>query len=395
PTPSFSMNPVQTVAEPTVLNDMANTMARLEADQKELTATIRQQEEKIKSLEVQLAKEDNTDLEDTSHAGDTKLKATRQALVRSAMKDLLGVDLIGRRLGSLPDPLPRGAAQRTDPCGTKLWNPEWQNGPTMGDVNPQYIKAVLELTRQRGTVEHMADLATVSDDILKSAAYTFFKTLRRQYQAQTTEAGKKRKQTKIIRTRKRGRKHAKCHAMRQQVASFKAIYGEDNTVGVESLLLTDWMSSEDSGINEPDTSPEFQAYRKKQIGMNNSGFEVQALNWRAYELKKIFITLRRLGVENQENNDEGSNRVTRIPRFPGYPGHANDDPPRPAGKKKIKPYRFCVDEAWATRTGNESMILAEEPQNFTIFQLKIPRSAHTKEDLAYLGDDEAAEEDDN
>lgn len=66
----------------------------------------------------------------------------------------------------------------------------------------------------------------------------------------------------------------------------------------------------------------------------------------------------------------------------------NIDKGRPTVGKNKKLYMGCVSEAWATETGNTDMLMANDPSEFTIFQLTIPDEDLDEEALEYLADDE-------
>lgn len=76
-------------------------------------------------------------------------------------------------------------------------------------------------------------------------------------------------------------------------------------------------------------------------------------------------------------------------RFPGFP--ENTDQRLPKQKGSALPYRFCVSKKWL----KENQIhMRRDPENFTIFGLHIPDADYDGEDLAFLADDEASNDDD-
>ncbi|KAF8056522.1 hypothetical protein FPV67DRAFT_1677910 [Lyophyllum atratum] len=381
-----------------VLQQVQNTIARLQAAQELLDGTVRQQsdtikqqENKIRSMEAEATK--TRPLTGNPQEKNDKLKC----VVRAVMKDLLGMD--GKMM--LPAPLKSGEALRTAPDGTRMWNPDWSEGPTVGSVNPDYIKTVVRIAKQREVATPTAGIpgGEISESVLRKMAHAYFGTLRNNYRTATTEAGAKRRAKKNIGSKIRNRKHMKSNKMREQIEVFQATYGEAETEGLENIILTDWMSSEHSNDESDETTNEFKAHKKKHVG-SNPGLEVRELKWRSLALKKIYARLKKFHRDaarpepGQPRNARGRRGVGRRARYPGFSGHANHDPPILATRFKLKPFAFCVSRRWARETDNESMALDPDLENFTISTLTIPTSDLDAEDLEYLGDDEEDDQED-
>jgi hypothetical protein len=71
----------------------------------------------------------------------------------------------------------------------------------------------------------------------------------------------------------------KCDERRKAMAHFRAIYGEENTVGLESIILTDYQSSEHSDIGAVPEA-EYRAHRRSQ-GAGDHGLERRREEWRS------------------------------------------------------------------------------------------------------------------
>lgn len=52
----------------------------------------------------------------------------------------------------LPHPLGEGEEPRKAPDGSRVWNPQWDKGPTEGSTNREYITAAIALLKNREAV---------------------------------------------------------------------------------------------------------------------------------------------------------------------------------------------------------------------------------------------------
>ena len=68
---------------------------------------------------------------------------------------------------------------------------------------------------------------------------------------------------------------------------FRAEYGEEHTVGLEQVVLTDYMSSEhsDAGVIDPN---EFAQHRRRNGGGDN-GWEIRRERWRSEQVSREWI----------------------------------------------------------------------------------------------------------
>lgn len=77
----------------------------------------------------------------------------------------------------------------------------------------------------------------------------------------------------------------KADLMRRAVNAFKSLYSDALTIGVESLCLTEWQSSEHSDIGEA-TQDVWNTYRDKVCAGKNS-LEVRRLEWRSEKVWRL------------------------------------------------------------------------------------------------------------
>jgi hypothetical protein len=132
--------------------------------------------------------------------------------------------------------------------------------------------------------------------VVVRACRQYFRTLRQDYNAQGSTAVRAKKDRKNTMNSRRNRrkkvsfstetsqKHThsfkqKCDERRKAIPHFQAIYGEDETVGLESILLTDYQSSEHSDIGAvPEV--EYKNHRRRQ-GAGDHGLERRREEWRS------------------------------------------------------------------------------------------------------------------
>lgn len=109
---------------------------------------------------------------------------------------------------------------------------------------------------------------------------------------------------------------------------------------------------------------------------------------------RLYLYLRKLMRDQKASITEPSHKkngnVPRTTRFPGTPINANDRTPTVIGQTKALPYKSCINQGWARRTGNHDLIVETDPAHFTVFDLEIADDLLDDEDLGYL----AAHEDD-
>ncbi|KAF8057436.1 hypothetical protein FPV67DRAFT_1677230 [Lyophyllum atratum] len=390
----FSHQPQQA----SVLQQLENRIAALQAQQDEQKAIIEQQAATLLA-------------QGQPGAAAAQLKEKRkeiaikvQALVRLVAKDLLQMEKTrgpdGRVKFLVPGPLDEGEPPRVAEDGvTRLWNPIWDQGVTIG-INAEFVAQIVKVVLQREKDHPTPEVAAQDLDgkLLQTYASVYFKSLRQAYKAQTTEAGRVKRDNRNAIARRRNRKSTKADILRQQVPTFRAIYGEEDTVGVDELVVTDYMSSEHSDPGNVSLA-DWQKHRKKFIQSNN-GFEVRKLRWRSAQLNRILARLYkmfRVGEKNP-NEPEASENVesssgmangTRVPRFSGLPENDNMCRPPLLGRRKLKPYVSSVSTSWLKKTDNESTLpMDRDPEDFTIFALRIPDTDFEQEDLDYLADDE-------
>ncbi|KAI0070080.1 hypothetical protein K474DRAFT_284691 [Panus rudis PR-1116 ss-1] len=286
----------------------------------------------------------------------------------------------------LPHPLQRGEAPRVGNDGRELATPDF-TGAVNDPVNMRFLEDVVSLmirneTRARTLAAHVV----VTERLVEVAAKQYFSTLRMWYRRQNEEATESKMRERRAKNTRRQRKKRKADNLRKAVPLFRAKYGEENTVGLEQIIHTDYQSSEHSDCGAADPA-EFDAYRTAHGG-GTDGLEIRREQWRSYKLDRIYYSLKTLVIEQTHNElkrGERPGKVQRL-RFQGMKVNANNR--MPPAKPSKRPYISCVSEDWAERTGNTSIPMLQDPEDFTIFSLEIPDEDLDKEDLAWLADDE-------
>jgi hypothetical protein len=136
------------------------------------------------------------------------------------------------------------------------------------------------------------------DNIMRGARQ-YFRSVRDEYRFQNTPAGPVKRNQKNLRNnrhnrRKRVSSHFECEVsepaltefalqkandLRRQIPAFRDAYGDEQTVGLEQVILTDYMSSEHS---DPGVVP-VEEYKKYQCqhGGGSTGLEIRKEEWRS------------------------------------------------------------------------------------------------------------------
>jgi len=152
-----------------------------------------------------------------------------QSIVHSTMQALVGVSrqrrINGEILIPLPDPLPLGEPFRTAPDGTRLFNPQW-NQPSLAPINDDFINRATDLIIESEQVSanynfrrhinmytHMfvmqrqPSLGTspARSDVVH-ACRQYFRTMRGDYNAQTSTVARDKKNQKNTKNSRRNRK---------------------------------------------------------------------------------------------------------------------------------------------------------------------------------------------
>ena len=254
-----------------------------------------------------------------------------QKLVHARALDLIGVTK-GRDCDQvqalvLPAPLGIGENPRLAHDGTRLWNPDWRQNSTF-PLNSAYLDAVANLILDQERVSCDFQRGILTDSSLKAqptlgnqisrseiirTVRQYFRTLRLCYQAQTTDDGKERRQRKNEMAYRRNRKKIvshtfsplplsaltcppqKCNERRQQVGPFREKYGGTTTVGLEQIILTDYMSSEHSDPGKIDKD-RYAAHRRRSGGGDN-GLEIRRDLWHSSRVGVYLVSS--LNIDNQ------------------------------------------------------------------------------------------------
>ncbi|KAI0749922.1 hypothetical protein C8Q80DRAFT_1100827, partial [Daedaleopsis nitida] len=351
--------------------------------------------EKLESVQVRFRNEMKelvaaSKVSEPSAQTKTRRDATLTSTVHTYTLQLLGCSQktvpgpSGRMYYDLPAPLPEGAEPRRVADNSVLWNPDWSLNVDMG-VNAQFIQAVCDVVLQNGPKSHHFDAELAPRSKVEEYVTVYFRSLRHQYQGRNTEEGLAKLQKKAEHDTALQRKKRKADLMRRAVDTFKILYGEAQTIGVEALCLTNWQSLEHSDLGAA-TEADWNLFRDKA-----------AAGKTGVELNRIYAKLRAM-----TRDDNGDSSVIR-PQFRGPPVNNKHDAPGQKKRRKGKmtarrsapehPYQECISKRWAERTGNEQVHSAAPgaPEEWTIFTLAIPDGDLLAEDLGWVAD---AEDDD-
>ncbi|OSD01437.1 hypothetical protein PYCCODRAFT_1478461 [Trametes coccinea BRFM310] len=352
--------------------------------------------------------------------------------VRDEMLAAMGVERVigGRRKKqrvTLPQPLAPGTPPRYALDGsTRLYNPDW-NGHVDDGVNLEYIMTIQRLIQENGVVKYglPQELAHNHDLVIK-AAHTYFRTLRRQYQADHNEAARAKHKAKLETDKHNVRRHRKASFLRTGIKPFRRVFGHAATQGVEDLVHSPWQSSEDSsdGVADPNE-------RDRMRRMANAGFkalELRTLRWRGRQLSALYLTLAvfaRFQAERAgelDSDDIVSEDLTEAERaaylakvrqavqewqsvymskdlhYDRFRGPAANHRDLPREDKKRRPiYKECISRRWAKENETHSQIYDAAPHcpdGFTIFDLELPLDLLPERDREWLhGVDPADSED--
>lgn len=100
---------------------------------------------------------------------------------------------------------------------------------------------------------------------------------------------------------------------------------------------------------------------------------------------RILVYLSKLLRESQIDNVQSRGGIgSRLSRFPCAVENVNQSPPGLAGKRRQRPYRGCVSQKWATDTNNTGIVVEENPNDFTIFDLELSDSLFDQSELTYI-----------
>ncbi|EKM56151.1 uncharacterized protein PHACADRAFT_29104 [Phanerochaete carnosa HHB-10118-sp] len=245
-----------------------------------------------------------------------KLKITGPVRI---MLDLVGVNSVRNEKMVLPEPLPDGAPLCVE-NNVPLYNPHWKESISL-NVNHEYLEAVVDHIVKKQNVRCTLNEADATPVHLWLTAETYFTTLHSNYKAQTT------------------------------VNDFQARYSEENTVGVQELLHSDYMSSEHSDSGE--------AVARK----HNTHEEARGIG--RLEFNHIIGALETLSKE-AKSRDEG--RATKLRICGSIDNNYTGPPP-----KNKPPFESCISTDWAHHTGTlGSFEVLANSEDYTIFLLAIP-----------------------
>ncbi|KAJ7668559.1 hypothetical protein DFH06DRAFT_1321801 [Mycena polygramma] len=221
----------------------------------------------------------------------------------------------------------------------------------------------------------------------------YFNTLRTNYIQQTTPTGMAKKEERNLKMKRTARVEDKCDDLRAGLVELRKVYGEENTVGAEEVLVADYLSSEHSDCGQAEPK-KFEAHILK-MGGGTHGLEVRAKAWHAKETRMLYARLKTFrNVRRKQKNDPSTGEKlstagkARIPRFKGMKENINHNPP-PTRMDRL-PYASMVDSEWKAKMEAQGIMIpvAADPAAFTIFSLDIPMTDLDAEERAYFADDD-------
>ncbi|KII93304.1 hypothetical protein PLICRDRAFT_386169 [Plicaturopsis crispa FD-325 SS-3] len=319
-----------------------------------------------------------------------------QAVVHEAFYDCMGGTKRnlpnGRSQLCIPHYIPPPQAPRVDQAGTPFANFDWSKPPSHGN-NDSECHRITDIVLQRVSANPTSVPPNVIGDPKNvfEAVRGYFGTVRGAYIAQNTDGGRARRERKNDLNKRRQRKKQKADDLRKQTDNFRAFYGEEETVGLEDLIQTDWMSSEHDDPGNV-TVEQWKQHRLDHNGGTN-GIEVRKEGWRSKQLNRTYARLRKFDRDTANDTVVGQNQSrsgkVRLPRFRGIKANTNCRHPISATKT---PYTPCVSRAWAACSENNMVRTSEDFTDYTIFDLDIPDADLDAEDLRYLADDEDSDD---
>ncbi|KAI0736042.1 hypothetical protein C8Q76DRAFT_297260 [Earliella scabrosa] len=219
------------------------------------TARVEQQAFEITTLRGELETERAARMhaeEELKQNDRTPLDSHVLGFVHTAATDLMGCfekfryteDPDETAYWDLPHPLAPNAEKRKTPDGEGiLYNPAWDED-VISATNSEFIDAILALVNQRHSL--VLDPVKHNPKVLKDAAQTYFRSLKREYSFRNTDEGRKRHANKNQYDRRLNRRKEKAKNRRKAIPAFRKVVGYAQTVGIEAIVNTDCVSSEHS-----------------------------------------------------------------------------------------------------------------------------------------------------
>ncbi|KAH9848440.1 hypothetical protein C2E23DRAFT_889093 [Lenzites betulinus] len=342
----------------------------------------------------------------------TKRAKAPTNLVRAVQHEMYALMGLERRLGSqrtkklhvaLPEPLAPGVEGRFAPDGKTRWyNPDWDARVDVG-VNLEFITAVRDLIREKGGIKHgLPSELTENDELIIKAAHTYFRSLRRRYQADHNAEAKAKYENKLQADKHYQRRRRRTDILREGVLPFRKVFGRGMTEGVDELVISPWQSSEDSGNVDGDRSAREDERRK--AGAGTHALELRTLRWKSQKMRMLYLVLAVFGrfqAERGEEVDEDtmedftaeerdayleqlrtavrtwrSVSISRNQQFDRFRGPVVNDFDIPREDKHRRPiYKECISRKWAKETSEHTQVYKAAgkcPATFTIFDLELP-----------------------
>ncbi|KAI9065496.1 hypothetical protein FKP32DRAFT_1674826 [Trametes sanguinea] len=177
----------------------------------------------------------------------------------------------------------------TDPDATRLWNPRWDL-PVDEGVNRQFIEATVELISTNGVSVHQLAEEFASDThLIRQAAQTYLRSLKREYAAQNNDEKNQRQAKKRKGDKHNARRDNKADDRRQGIKLFRTVFGKKNTAGVTRLVRAQWQSSEHS--DDGAAGADDLADERRKWSVSEQALEVRHLAWRSRKLMRLYLLL--------------------------------------------------------------------------------------------------------
>ncbi|KAI1782358.1 hypothetical protein LXA43DRAFT_1104217 [Ganoderma leucocontextum] len=169
----------------------------------------------------------------------------------------------------LPQPLPAGTPDRIGPDGVStLFNPRWDDKVT-SSYNNRYIEAVIDVMTT--TKQHLLDPVKHTRGVLKAAAREYLRSLKRARGFRLDVAGRARLERQRQIARRWNRRRAKVYELRKATIVLRKIVGHAQSVGLDNLVDTDWVSSEHSDAT--------------------GSLEIRPVEWHSQKLRDLYASL--------------------------------------------------------------------------------------------------------
>ncbi|KAI0365040.1 hypothetical protein BV20DRAFT_1056780 [Pilatotrama ljubarskyi] len=337
----------------------------------------------------------------------------------------------------LPGPLRPEDSPRHAPDGSLLHNPDWL-APIDEGVNADYIAAVITLVQQNGVSEfHLQPEHAQDNDLVRRAARTYFRQLRRQYKYRLDEAGKKKLAKKNFSDKLASRRQRKADFRRKGVRGFRRAFGKSRTKGLRRLIHSPWQSDQCSDDGKGGERARQREERRKAQDAGKNALETVPQLWRSRQLTILYIVLgvfaryRELYEADESDSDasalasddesdseselsEGERQeylmrvlhalqggqltATNPQRHESFHGSPDHGRAAPRKRKGVTLYKECFSKSWRAKYPQHAHLYEKAkpaPSTWTVLTLDVPETLLPAEEHehGWLGDTEDEAED--